>query len=86
MFGRNVLKIGQFALKILKEGETYMHDDTGNIIFPTQYQIIHLCICYRPETIYSLSSQLRKAMQWSWKLESKSYLWATNIKGTFLAI
>lgn len=74
MFIRYVLKTGQFALKKLKGDQTYMHDDTGSPIFPTQYQIIHLFIHYLPEMIYSLRSQLNKAMQWSWKLESKSYL------------
>jgi hypothetical protein len=59
---RNVLKIWHFALKILKEDQTYMHDYTGSLIFPTQYQIIHLYIRYLPETIYSLTSQLNKLL------------------------
>jgi hypothetical protein len=65
MFIRNYLKIGRLVLEILKEDQTYMHDDTGSLIFHTQYQIIQLCICYLPEMICSLTSQLNKAMQWS---------------------
>jgi hypothetical protein len=65
MFVRYVLKIGQFVLEILKEDQAYLRDDTGSLIFHTQYQIIQLYICYLPEMIYSLTSQLNKAMQWS---------------------
>jgi hypothetical protein len=50
------MKIGQ------EENQTYMHEDARSLIFPTQYQIIHSCIHYLPETIYTLTSQLNKAM------------------------
>lgn len=51
------MKIGQ------EDNQTYMHEDTGSLIFLTKYQIIYSCIHYLPETIYTLTSQLNKAMQ-----------------------